>query len=86
MGASWLTTVFGGLTILGSIMQLVAMTVEESGLPHDTSTWLNFATKITVGVGLILAKSFNVSNSPNPVAPVVVPETAATKPNPTANM
>ena len=82
MKASWLTTIFGSGVILAGIFQLVAMTIEENGMPHDTSTWLNFAGKIVAGIGIILAKSYNVSNSPNPVAPVVVPPTAAAKPNP----
>ncbi len=84
MSASWLTTLFGSGAILGALIQLVMMTIEENGLPHDASTWMNFATKIVVGVGLIMAKSYNVSNSPNPAAPVVVPPAAAEKPNPAA--
>ena len=68
MGASWLTTLFGSGAIVGALIQLVMMTIEDNGLPHDASTWMSFATKIVVGVGLILSKSYNVSNAPEPAA------------------
>jgi uncharacterized membrane protein len=84
MGASWLTTLFGSGAIIGAFVQLIMMTIEENGLPHDASTWMNFITKIVVWVGLILSKSYNVSNSPTPAAATVVPDAAATKPNPAA--
>ncbi len=85
MGASYLTTIFGAAAILGSIVQLISYTLEEGGVPHDPSTWINFGTKVVVGIGLILTKSFNVSNSPTPVAPAVVSDAAAVKPNPAVN-
>ncbi len=84
MKASWLTTLFGSGTVLFAVIQLIMFTIEENGLPHDTSTWFSFAGKVVAGVGIILSKSFNVSNSPNPAAPVIVPEAAAAKPNPAA--
>jgi len=79
VGASWLTTVFGIAAIVGSIVQLIAMTIEENGLPHDTSTWMNFATKIVVGVGLILSKSYNVTNTPANIAVAARPVEEPTK-------
>lgn len=84
MGASWLTTLFGSGAIIAAVIQLIMMTVEENGLPHDASTWANFVGKIILGLGVIFSKSFNVSNSPTPVAPTVVPDAAAAKPNPAA--
>jgi len=84
MGASWLTTLFGSGAILTAIIQLILMTIEENGLPHDPSTWANFAGKIILGLGVIFSKSFNVSNSQSPAAPMVVPPAAMEKPNPAA--
>lgn len=84
MSASWLTTLFGGGAILTAIIQLILMTIEENGLPHDASTWANFAGKIILGLGVIFSKSFNVSNSPTPVAATVVSATSEAKPNPQA--
>ena len=82
--ASWLTTLFGSGTILFAVIQLIMFNLEEGGMPHDTSTWFSFAGKIVAGVGIILSKSFNVSNSPTPVAPVVVSAADAVKTNPAA--
>jgi hypothetical protein len=84
VGASWLTTIFGGAAIVGAIAQLIAFTIEEGGMPHDTSTWISFALKIIVGIGLILSKSYNVSNSPTPAAATVVSPADAVKANPAA--
>ena len=82
--ASWLTTLFGSGTILFAVIQLIMFNLEEGGMPHDTSTWFSFAGKIVAGVGIILSKSYNVSNSPQPAAPVVVPDAAMATPNPAA--
>jgi hypothetical protein len=84
MSASWLTTLFGSGTILFALVQLIMFTIEEGGMPHDTSTWFSFAGKIMAGVGIILSKSYNVSNSPTPAAPVVVSAADAVKANPAA--
>lgn len=67
MGGNWLTTIFGAGAIGGSFIQLIMMTIEENGLPHDASTWMNFITKIIIGIGLILSKDYNKSNAPVPV-------------------
>ena len=84
MGVSWIPQLFGAGAIGSAFIQLILMTIEENGIPHDASTWANFAGKIFIGVGLIFAKQKNVSNSPTPAAPVVVPPAAMTKPNPAA--
>jgi len=84
MKASWLTTLFGSGAIITAIIQLILMTIEENGLPHDASTWANLIGKVIIGLGVIFSKSYNVTNSPTPVAPVVVPDAAAAKPNPAA--
>jgi hypothetical protein len=79
-----LTTVGGALVILEAIGQLIWFTIEESGMPHDTSTWISFAGKVTTGIVLILTKSYNVSNSPTPAAPTVVSAVNMVKANPSA--
>jgi len=67
-----------------ALAQLAAQIIEEGGMPHDVSTWLGFATKFIAGAGIILSKSFNVSNAPTPVAPAVVSPADAVKVNPAA--
>jgi hypothetical protein len=82
--ASWLTTLFGGGTVLVAIIQLIMFNIEEGGMPHDTSTWFSFAGKILAGIGIIFSKSFNVSNAPAPAAATVVSAANEAKPNPQA--
>jgi uncharacterized membrane protein YdcZ (DUF606 family) len=82
--ASYLTTLFGSGTILFAVIQLIMFNIEEGGMPHDTSTWFSFAGKVIAGVGIILSKSFNVSNAPNPAAATVVSPASEAKPNPAA--
>ena len=84
MKVSSMTTTVGIVAIVGTIMQLISGTIEEGGMPHDPSTWLSFATKIIVGVGLILAKDWNVSNAPAPAAATVVSKADESKVNPSA--
>ncbi len=84
MSASWLTTLFGAGAIVAALVQLGAQIAEEGGMPHDFSTWMGFASKFILGAGVILSKSFNVTNSPQPAAATVVPPAAAAKPNPAA--
>jgi len=79
VGASWLTTAFGVGAIVVALAQLVAQIVEENGMPHDLSTWLGFATKFIVGAGLIMTKSFNVTNSPPNVSVAARPVEEPTK-------
>ena len=82
--ASWLTTLFGVAAIAAALVQLGAQIIEEGGMPHDFSTWMGFATKFILGAGVILSKSFNVSNSPTPVAATVVSTANEAKVNPAA--
>ena len=84
MSASWLTTLFGAAAIAAALVQLGAQIIEEGGMPHDFSTWMGFATKFILGAGVILSKSFNVSNSPTPAAPAVVSAVDMVKANPAA--
>ena len=84
MGASWLTTLLGAAAIIGTVVQFIMGAIEESGMPHDPSTWMSFITKIVVGVGLILSKSYNVSNAPQPAAATVVSAKSEAKKNPSA--
>jgi hypothetical protein len=86
VGASYLTTIFGVLVILGDVAKLVADGIKEQGMPTDLSSWITFAAGLAAGVGIILSKSFNVSNSPTPAAPVTVGPVAMSKPNPSATV
>jgi mannose/fructose/N-acetylgalactosamine-specific phosphotransferase system component IIC len=66
-GASWLTTLFGYVVI---VLTVVQQAVVEQGLPADVAGWIKFAGGIVTGVGIALAKDFNKTNatSPDPVA------------------
>jgi hypothetical protein len=84
MAASWLTTLFGAGAIIAALVQLAAQIAEEGGMPHDMSTWMGFASKFILGAGVILSKSYNVSNAPNPAAATVVSTVDEAKANPSA--
>lgn len=68
-GASWMTTVFGYLVI---VLTVVQQAVVEQGLPSDLAGWVKFAGGIVTGVGIALAKDFNKTNATNP-EPVAQP-------------
>ena len=83
MGASWATTVIGGAAILLTWLNQVFV---EQGIPKTGHDWIQFAFGNVAGLIGIFSKSFNVSNSPTPVAPTAVPPEAMAKPNPAAKI
>ena len=82
MGASYITTIFGVIMIIGDIGKLVADSVTQSGIPTDLAGWIQFGTVLAGGVGLILTKAWNVSNSKDPAAATVVSTKSEAKANP----
>lgn len=82
VGASWKTAFIGYVIIALDILNLIGEAVKQQGLPTDIQGWIVFAAGLATGIGLILAKDFNVSNSPRPAASVVVSDSAAATPNP----
>ena len=86
MKASWMTTVLGIIVLVGDIGNLITVSIEKNGIPTNATQWFYTLSGLATGIGLLVSKQFNVSNSPNPAAPVVVPTALATKPNPAATL
>jgi hypothetical protein len=70
MGASWLTTVIGGLAIVLTWLNQIFV---EQGIPQTSKEWIAFAFGNIAGLIGVFSKSYNVSNSQHPGAPQVVP-------------
>lgn len=66
MAASWLTTVFGALVILGDIAAFIAHYMQDNPAPVTPEGWIMYVTALVSGVGLSLTKTFNVTNSRHP--------------------
>lgn len=84
MGASWLTTVFGVLTILGDVGAFISRYMGDNEAPITPEGYFAYFMGLATGIGLILAKSFNVSNSSHPKAATVVSPANEAKVNPAA--
>ena len=69
MNTSFKTSIFGYIIIFLDIANLIGEAVKQHGLPSDVQGWIIFAGGLATGIGLILAKDFNVTNSPQPVQP-----------------
>lgn len=81
-GGSWKTAFVGYLIIALDVLNLIGEAVKKQGIPTDIQGWIVFAAGLATGVGLILAKDFNVTNSSKPAASIVVSDVAAATPNP----
>jgi hypothetical protein len=84
MSPSWMTTVLGIIVLIGDAANLVTVSIEQHGIPTNATQWIYTISGIATGIGLLAAKQFNVSNSPQPAAPAVVPPAAMATPNPSA--
>ncbi len=82
MAASWMTTVLGIIVLIGDIGNLVTVSIEQNGIPTNATQWFYTLSGLATGIGLLVAKQFNVSNSPHPAAPITVPAAAMATPNP----
>ncbi len=67
-GGSWKTGIAGWAAVVADIAGLIAMTIEKQGLPKDASTWIVFGSVLAAGVGNILSKDYDKTNSSHPVA------------------
>lgn len=66
LGASWKTALIGWLIIAGDGLKLLSDTLTEKGVPTDAGGWLGFGIALATGVGLILSKDYDKSNSTHP--------------------
>lgn len=86
LGASWLTTIFGGLTILSDVGSFASHFLATNPAPTTVQDWFVWGMGLVTGVGLIVAKSYNVSNSQRPAAAATVSPVAAATTNPAAEI
>lgn len=63
MKASWITTVFGVLTIFGDVGAFVSHFMADNPVPITAEGYFAYGMGLVTGVGLILTKAYNVSNS-----------------------
>jgi hypothetical protein len=80
-GTSPIPTILGYL--VGGITAFEEL-IRSNGTPTDLYGWMQIALAVGFAVLGRSAKQVNVSNSPDPHAPVVVPPVAAVTPNPVA--
>lgn len=83
-GKSWKTALVGWIMIAGGILSLIAEAIQKNGVPDTIIEWVVFGSLVAGGISAIMAKDFDVSNSPTPVASAVVSAANAEKPNPSA--
>lgn len=81
---SWKTGILGYIVIALDVLQFIAQAVEKQGIPTSFQGWITTLGGLAGGIGLLVAKDFNVSNAPQPAAPTVVSAAAMVKPNPSA--
>ena len=60
MGASWLTTLVGGIVI---VLTWANQIFVDQGIPKDGKEWLAFLIGNAAGLVGVFAKAYNVSNS-----------------------
>lgn len=72
MKASWLTTLFGALVIFGDLGAIVSHYMAENPMPTTPEDWFKWGMGLAMGIGLAVAKSFNVSHSGTNAEPHVV--------------
>jgi len=73
------------LKIIGALV-MICGGVAFSGALEEYNSYLMMFCATATGLGLFTAKPANVTNSPNPAAPVVVPSALLEKPNPVAKV
>lgn len=77
----WKSIITNWTTSLPALLIAICTTTELSGLlPETWFTYLMAICGFLTAIGLLAAKSSNVSNSPHPVEASVVSDSAASKP------
>jgi hypothetical protein len=84
MSASWMTTILGIIVLVGDVGNLVTVSIEKNGIPTNATQWFYTLSGLATGIGLLVSKQFNVSNSTHPAAPATVAPAAMATPNPAA--
>lgn len=75
-GGSWKTALLGYVLIALDVLQFVGQSLEKQGIPTDFQGWIVTIGGLAGGIGLVVAKDFDKSNSRQPQATAVtVPPT-----------
>lgn len=72
-----MTTLAGIVVIVSDISAFIAKFMGENTAPVSIPEWLAYVAGLAMGVGLIVAKQWNVSNAPQPAPAAVVPPTVS---------
>jgi hypothetical protein len=67
-GGSWKTGLMGYLIIALDVIQFIAQAIEKQGMPTSLQGWIITLSGLAGGIGMIVAKDFDKSNSRQPVA------------------
>lgn len=67
-GGSWKTGILGYVLIALDVLQFIGQALEKQGIPTSFQGWIITLSGLAGGIGLIIAKDFDKSNAPAPVA------------------
>lgn len=67
-GGSYKTAILGYALIALDVIQFIGQALEKQGIPNTLQGWIVTLSGLAGGIGLILAKDFDKSNAPVPVA------------------
>ena len=78
-GNSWKTGLLGYVLIALDVLQFVGQAIDQQGIPTNFQGWIVTISGLAGGIGLIIAKDFDKSNSPHatPVSATVPPAPGA---------
>jgi hypothetical protein len=71
LGSSWKTGLTGWIIVIGDMVKLIADIITEQGLPKDVSGWIGFGIALATGIGLIMSKDYDKTNSQHPASVAV---------------
>jgi hypothetical protein len=67
-GGSWKTGLLGYVLIALDVLQFIGQGIEKQGIPTNFQGWIVTISGLAGGIGLIVAKDWDKSNAPAPVA------------------
>ncbi len=70
-GGSYKTSILGYLLIILDVLQFVGQAVEKQGIPTNFQGWIVTLSGLAGGIGLIVAKDWDKTNSSHPQAVAV---------------
>ena len=67
-GGSWKTGIVGWILVASGSLGLLADIIAKQGIPDTVIEWVSFGTAFASGIAALLAKDYDKSNAPSPVA------------------